>query len=63
MADAPAFVIVEAANTANVLADPRFGATSVLTEDIPAIFDVERDWTGLDAPTVAARTSASASIA
>jgi hypothetical protein len=64
MADAPALVTVAAANTANDLAAPRFGAASVLAtrvfdEGTPAIPVVG----GLAAPTVVAKTIASGSIA
>jgi hypothetical protein len=67
MADAPVLVTVEAANTAYDAAAPRFGATSVLTSmeldgDTTAFFDDECVG-GLAAPTVAAKTSASGSIA
>jgi hypothetical protein len=68
MADAPVLVTVEAANTANDPAAPRFGAASELTSmeldgDTLAFFDAECDVGGLAAPTVAAKTSASGSIA
>jgi hypothetical protein len=68
MADTPALVTVEAANTANDLAAPRFGATSVfatmaLDEVIPAFFGAALECGGLDAYTVVARTTASDSIA
>jgi hypothetical protein len=68
MADTPALVTVEAANTANDLAAPRFGATSVFATmavdvDIPTFFGALCELGGLDARTVVARTTASDSIA
>jgi hypothetical protein len=68
MEDTPAVVTVEAANTANDLAAPRFGATSVLAtmaleEVIPVFLAAGLDLTALDAPAVAASATARDSIA
>jgi hypothetical protein len=68
MADAPALVTVEAANTANDPAAPRFGAASVfatmaIEDGAAAVLDAVRDVGGLAAATVVARVTASDSSA